>query len=97
MSNLEIAKTIHSQLGGNKFSVMTGAKLSVINKGLQIRLTLGKAKIVTVVLDEGMDLYEVKFFSLRKGETKLLSSFEQVYCDELVDIFETNTGLYTHL
>lgn len=98
----EIAQTILNQLGGNKFITMTGAKVSYsLNENdqpvLSCRLPSNFAKnginLFKVVYNYGLDLY---FLSFNKDE-KLLKTFEEVYADDLIEIFESETGLYCYL
>lgn len=43
------------------------------------------------------DLYTVTFSRVRGSNVKEISKHEGIYCDELQDLFESVTGLYTHL
>jgi hypothetical protein len=103
-----IAQTIVQQLGGRKFTTMTGAKLFAdINKSGQVELraklpgNLGiknNINMVTIALNEGLDLYIMAFINTRKVEGKqLIKKYEQVYCDDLIPFFEEETGLYCYL
>ena len=97
---LQIAKTILSQLGGNTFVAMTGAKsFGYDSKGssvsLQFRIgrNAKQVNIVKINYIRGKDLYEMEFY---KG-TKLLKKVSNVYADQLRKIFTKHTGLYTSL
>ena len=105
MSNLEIGKEILRQLGGNKFIAMTGAKqfLADDNK-LMFRLPRADNGINRVVIAlNSKDLYDISFerftVSNKTLETKQIikATFEDIYCDQLVEIFEKTTKLYTSL
>lgn len=94
------ATTILSQLGGNKFLAMTGAK-NLLNGGdyLQFDLPRGtknKASKCRITLNAA-DLYSVEFFKIRKYEVINISKSENVYNDQLTTIFTNETGLYTKL
>jgi len=98
-----IARTIFSQLGGQRFAAMTGAKhLTSTDKGLAFRLPARFAKnginYVNITLDS-MDTYSVTFYKavFSRGQTKLVKSFDGVYNDMLQNIFTDATGLDTHL
>lgn len=97
--NQEIAKTILTQMGGNKLKVMVGAKDFVaIENGLQFRFMRSNGiNMVRIVLDGGADLYNMEFISMHGGSIKQKSHHEGVYCDQLTSIFEKETGLYTSL
>lgn len=49
---------------------------------------------VSITYDEGSDTYRMAFLT-RTGNAK--SSFDQVYFDQLHDLIESETGLYTRL
>jgi hypothetical protein len=100
----DVVEEILNQLGGYKFIVMTGAKNLVKNKtkeGEQLSFRLPKAKDginhVAITYLRGHDLYNVKFGRIRGVEYKIIHEVDNVYNDQLVDIFERTTGLYTHL
>jgi hypothetical protein len=99
MTNVEIAKIILSQLGGNRLSVMTGARNFVaVEKGLQFRIPKAKSNInsVRVTLTPADD-YTVEFFAIRGTNFKQVAAVPGVYCDQLQDVFTEHTGLYTSL
>ena len=96
----DVANTIYRQLGGNKFRVMTGAKMMVSTEnGIRMRIGRNKtnANFMEVSLNS-LDLYDVTFAKLTKmGEMKSVKEYENVYNDMLVSIFESHTGMYTTL
>lgn len=95
----EIANTIYKQLGGGKFSAMTGAKNFVFTEsGLQFKIGRNSKGINFVKIDyNAKDLYDVEFGKVRSTNYKTIKKFSDVYNDQLVSIFEETTGLYTHL
>ena len=100
---MQIAQTILSQLGGNKFKVMTGAKdFFSINEGSGLQFKLpsnfakNKANTVRIVLN-GNDLYDVEFGTVRGMSYKVKSTHDDVCGDMLVELFESETGMYTTL
>ncbi len=107
-STLSIANTIAKQLGGlNRLTLMTGARDFVGSEEgryLHIRLPRGKAKdginSIKITLDAD-DTYTMTFARQAgaNGGFKLITvkEIEGVYCDQLVKIFETTTGLYLSL
>ena len=97
---MSVAKTILSQLGGNKFRVMTGAK-NFLDHGNALSMRIGRnssnSNYLKVSLNS-MDLYDVHFSKLtRKFEEKSVKEYNNVYNDSLVEIFESHTGMYTSL
>jgi len=98
--NQSQAKTLLRQLGGNKFIMMTGAKQMSIGKdGLTMKIGRNSKSIthVAIDLDRGKDLYTMKFIRVRKGIPKVVKQYDGVYADNLNNIFEKETGLYTRL
>lgn len=105
---MHVAKTIISQLGGNRFIAMTGSKNLVgLNTdeypfgGLRMGLAKNKtaANILTITLN-GMDTYDMVFTSVRIGKQlsiKVVHEANGVYDDMLTEIFKNVTGLDTHL
>jgi len=107
-TKMALAQEIIVQLGGNKFTVMTGAKqFMAIDNGLAFKLpgTSGYTKqsinYVEVILN-GKDLYDVtysRFTNGRKqGPKKVVKHVDNdIYFDMLQDSFTEATGLYTSL
>ena len=108
---MEIAKTILSQLGGNKFIAMTGSK-NFISDGNTLRMSLSRNKTAAnrlYITLEGDDTYTMKFFKATGGRFKIkpfewieyketiVAEFEGIYCDMLQDMFTEVTGMDTHL
>lgn len=109
--SLDVPRTILEQLGGNKFIVMTGAK-NFVGDGNTLRMTLprngSKANRLWVTLN-GKDLYDMRFFryTAPKLSTKTYTFtdekisdekiYEDVYFDQMQEIFTAHTKMYTHL
>lgn len=102
---MQVANTVLSQLGGNRFIQMTGAKdLLAIDGGLQFKLpnNLCKDRInfVRIILDPS-DTYTVEFGRITRVDHmptyKALHSHDGIYCDNLTELFTQVTGLYTRL
>jgi hypothetical protein len=96
---MNTATTILNQLGANKFIAMTGSKNFVnTGNGLQMKLTRNKANAQYLSIElNSMDLYDMKFYSLRGTELKVKNEINGIYCDQLKSIFTSVTGLYTSL
>lgn len=101
-SNTQIAETILNQLGGNRFTTMTGTKnLVAVDNGLRMKLARNStgANYLTITLN-ALDLYDMKFESVRVSnktfeiKTKTKAKSNDNYCDMLVSQFEELTGLY---
>jgi len=99
MSNLTVAKTILSQLGGNKFVAMTGAKnLAGDEKSLSMRIgrNSSNSNYMKITLNS-MDMYDIKFSRIVKYQEKNIKEYNNVFNDMLTDIFTKHTGMYTRL
>jgi hypothetical protein len=102
MTDMTVAKTILEQLGGRRFSVMTGAKNFIGSENtLSFRLPgSGFAKdginAVRVTLN-GLDLYDVEFSRVRGAKVKVLHTETNIYGDKLAEAFRLCTGLNTSL
>ena len=98
---MQVATQILEQLGGHRFTAMTGAKQFVgSERALQFSIGRGatnKANKVRVTLATD-DTYTVEFFSLRGVNCKPCGEpVERVYADRLQAVFTEATGLDTHL
>lgn len=98
-----VAKTIYQQLGGNRFAAMTGARNLVCGENyLQFDLPANFAKRginkVRVTL-EPTDTYTIVFWRFRRKALELreVDKAEDVYCDQLQEVFTRYTGLDTRL
>jgi hypothetical protein len=95
----DVASTILQQLGGNKFIAMTGAKYLAKDKNsFQFRLPRAKDGInfVKITLN-GKDLYDIDFGRISGTNYKIIKQVNDIYFDQLQEIFTQYTGLYTHL
>jgi len=96
---LEIANTILSQLGGNKFLAMTGASnLLGGDNTLSFKIGRNANKVTHVrVTLTPMDDYSVEFINIRGTNVKPIATVDGVYADNLREVFERRTGLRTSL
>ena len=99
-SDMRVAEEILRTLGGSRFRAMTGAKnFAGTDNSLRMRIGRNKtnANYMEVVLN-GLDLYDVTFAKVTKmGEMKSVRTYDNVYNDMLVSLFESHTGMYTSL
>ena len=102
----KVAETILEQMGGaSRIRAMTGAKTFVVDpSGVSFRFPnrgARKPNYVCVALDLATDTYSVEFGRIfKKGGVPTyakLASFNGIYCDALVRLFEDQTGLYLSL
>lgn len=94
---MQVATTIYQQLGGNRFSLMTGAK-DILSDGnaLQFKLPARFANqginFVRIKLERN-DTYTMEFYKFRGLDLKAIETREMVYADELRAVFTAVTGL----
>lgn len=99
MSDMTVANTILQQLGGRMFTMMTGAKnFTGTENSLTFRIGQNCHKIngVRITLTPA-DTYTVEFLRIRKFEVKTASKHEDIYFDQLRELFTAQTGMYTSL
>lgn len=94
----QVAKTILSQMGGaSKLALMIGAKNFVSgDNSVSFRWkakSKNKANAVRITLN-GKDLYDVEFIRIHGVNVKTISEHNDIYADMLIELFETQTGLY---
>jgi len=106
-----VPDTILKQLGGNRFLAMTGAK-NLVGDGNTLRMTLprngSKANRLWITLN-GKDLYDMRFFNFRMGRIDLKTGefipdkithekvYNDLFFDQLQEVFTMHTKMYTHL
>lgn len=99
--SMQLAQTILNQLGGRRFTMMTGAKnLVATEEGLNFRLPSRFAKLginVVKVTLTPMDVYDVEFGKLWGSKYTVLKTVEGIYCNMLQKTFTEETGLDTRL
>lgn len=108
-----VAKEIYRQLGGNKFAYITGAKNFLSSSGepwlsFRIGRNGSKANYVKITLTP-MDTYTMEFkkvtmprlnkktWQFSDYKETLIAKRENVYCDELQNVFTEITGLVTRM
>lgn len=92
-----VASTILEQLGGSKFSTMTGAKNFVSDgNSLRFKLPANFARrginLVRITLDPS-DTYTLEFMKLRGTSVQRVSERSGVHADQLRKVFVNETGL----
>lgn len=97
---LSVAQTILSQLGGNKFLAMTGAK-NLVGGSDSLQFSIGrgavnKANKVRITLTAS-DEYTVSFYNYRKLEMREIETIERVTVDTLRAVFTGRTCMAVSL
>jgi len=95
----EIVQTILDQLGGRKMLVMTGAKVETFTENsVRLKLPIGKLTKFEVVYECGSDTYTVNCIKGRGMSCRLAKDpIHDVFADDLIPLFEQETGLYAHM
>lgn len=94
--NKSICLEVLNQLGGMRsIALMTSGKNFMYNgKTTSFRFAKPKDRAVNhveITLNNS-DLYDLKFFYIRDGESKEVSTVENVYAEDLKKIFTEETG-----
>lgn len=99
---MQVAQTIREQLGKLTL-MMIGAKNLTAHPeqegGLSFstgRVAAGKANYVKIIL-RADDTYEVTFLRVLGRNVKQISTQSGIYAEDLKNLIESNTGLYTRL
>jgi len=92
------AQEIMKQLGGRKFEMLMGVKSKGIGKdGLILHIGRNSKRVSHIIidLDRGRDLYNLTFGKIYKYQFKVIKKLKGIYVDQLHDMIEKYTGLYT--
>lgn len=100
MTDMTVATNILNQLGGRRFTAMTGAKnFSGDASSLSFRIPRTKGKNGSVnhvkITLNSMDTYDVEYKRIHGMKVIPVGTSEGIYDDMLRGSFEVNTGLYT--
>lgn len=97
--NIEIGQTIIQQIGGRAF-YMLGQRgpIVITDNGIQFGIGRNEKRVnkIRVTLN-GLDLYDVEFYNVRRCDWKKVSEETNIYFDQLHAAIERNTGMYTSL
>lgn len=93
-------RVVLQQLGGaGRLAAMVGAKITYDNKNQNVGIRFKgstKANYVRITLN-GKDLYDMEFLKIRGTSFKTVQTYNDVYGDQLKELFEKFTGLYLSL
>ena len=110
---MNVPQTIFEQLGGGRFALMTGSNMFIGDDNtlrMKLAKNASKANRLEITLN-GIDLYDMRFYrytaermSFRNNEFRIypekvteIKTINDVYCDQLQEIFTDVTGLYTRI
>jgi hypothetical protein len=97
VSDLTVANTILAQLGGSRvLNAMLGVKAFIGGENSLSFSWKARARdsinALRVVLDPS-DTYTVEFLRIRNSSRVVVDTRSDVYCDGLVDLIQSRTGL----
>ena len=102
---LQTAETIFKQFGGqNRLKLFVGAnnfqfhnrpEKEEVDATFKFKM-YSKANTVKVIYHRCPDVYTLQFLKVTKTGTKLVNSYSDVYFDQLIELFEKETGLFLH-
>jgi hypothetical protein len=101
-TDLTVANTILQQLGGRKFTVMTGAR-NLAGDANSLRFKYGAGLVgkdgsnMAIIRLNAFDTYDVEFLYARGINSRVCQYREGVYADDLRATFERVTGIATSL
>lgn len=103
MFTSEMAQTIFTQMGGQgRLVAMIGAKNFSFSSAdyyaafKWVAKSKNKANYLKIHLN-GKDLYDVEFGRVYGSKYTVKSTHNDVYAEDLINLFETETGLYLSL
>lgn len=108
MNSTQVAQTILQQLGGECFTMTTGAR-NLTADGNSLKMILPKTKYGTsrtarnrniyvfAVTLTAADDYTLTLQVVRNFVPVTLETISGIYCDQLEEVFTSMTGLYTRL
>jgi len=93
--NIGVAQEIVSQLGGTgRLKAMTGAyNFGTSGNNLTFRIKNRKVNYVRIALN-GKDLYDLQFGRVSGAKFTIIKEYNDIYNDQLVELFEETTGMY---
>ena len=94
-----VAREILNQLGNNNFIAITGAK-NFVNDATSLSFKIGRnsAGITHVVITlNPKDLYDLEFLKINIRQKIVKAMRFDIFAEDLQNVFNNATGLYTHL
>ena len=91
---MHVPEIIFQQLGGRRFAAVTGSRnFTGYNDSLTMTLVKNDsgANRLAITLTAS-DTYTMRFFNCSRWKLKEIEVFDDVYCDQLQDLFEQVTG-----
>lgn len=104
----QISDTIIALMGGaHRLMAMVGADSFVYGETdyegykqpmVYFRFKMNrKMNVCKVIYHHGKDTYIMQFLKVGKNGMKVVKEYTDVFCDDLISLFESTTGLYLFL
>ena len=92
-----IAKEILNQMGGPRIGAFIGTKTWIAcDNGLSFRFKGSKKYNMCKIALNSMDTYDITFYRFYGVKLTRREEINDVFCDQLVEIFERTTNLFLH-
>ncbi len=92
-----VANEIRNQLGGKALYMLGARNLAGDEKSLQFDIRGSKRFNRIKIQLNSKDLYDITFYKIVKFDIKDMKTVNDVYVDQLHNVIEKETGLYTQL
>lgn len=96
----DVGRVILDQMGGaGRLRAMLGARMTLIPHGVQIlwpNKQRTRGNMVEIILQSN-DTYDMTFYNASSAGKKLVKKHDNVYFDQLIELFERQTGWFLRL
>ena len=93
--NAEIAETIRLQLGGNTLFMLGAKNLFAVENGLYFKISGSRNVSHIAITINSTDTYDVTFLKLRGLNVKTVAVHKDICVENLHQLIESETGLYS--
>ena len=97
VKDFTVATEIQRQIGNKAFYMLGAQNLVADSTSLSFRIRGSKVCSHIQIALNGSDLYDMTFMKISRLNIKNKKTFENIYVDQLHQIIEQETGLYTKL
>ena len=96
-AEMSVATTIRDQIGHKALYMLGAQNIGGTENSLSFKIRgTNKVSHIKITLNS-MDTYDVEFFKIRGSKISTVNKVDGIYADQLLEIIEQNTGLYTSL
>lgn len=95
---MRIANEIARQIGNKAFTMLGAKNISGDENSITFKIGGNVKKVTHIKIRlNGLDLYDMIFYNVRKAVIKTLSEFSNIYADQMHSLIESETGMDTSL